>query len=74
MTKQLTKEQVNKKYKDKYVDVYPYYDYSTQRTMYEVRKVYQSIHENTTLGQDVGTEMEYRRQKGLDDENDYYYN
>ena len=61
MNKQLTKEQVNKKYKDKYIDIYPHYDYSTRKTMYEVRKVYQSIHENTTLGQDVGTEMEYRR-------------
>lgn len=57
----LTKEQVNKKYKDKYVDFYGTFDYSTKEYVYEIRKVYKEIHENTTLGQDVGTSLEYCR-------------
>ena len=52
----LTTEQVNKKYKGKYINVYK--DYTG---LYEVRKVYREIHENTTLGEDVGTLLEYRR-------------
>lgn len=56
MYKTWTKEQINKKFKGKYVDVYKRYD-----GLYEVRKAYSVIHENTTLGEDVGTEMEYRR-------------
>lgn len=56
-----TKEQINKKYKGKYVDIYRIFDYSKQIDLYEVRKVYNKIHENTTLGEDVGTEMEYKR-------------
>lgn len=51
-----TKEQINKKYKGKYVDIYQDYD-----GLYEVRKVYKDIHENTIRGEDVGTEWEYRR-------------
>jgi len=54
--KKLTSEQVNKKYRGKYVDVYR--DYTG---LYEVRKVYKTIHENTTLGEDVGTAIAYRR-------------
>ena len=61
MTKLLTASQVQKKYKDKYIDIYQTYDYTDQRWMYEVRKVYSTIHENTTLGQDVGTTLEYTR-------------
>lgn len=57
----LTKEQVNKKYKDKYVEIYKTYDYTNQQWLYEVGKKYKDIHENTTLGQDVGTELEYMR-------------
>ena len=51
-----TKEQVNKKYVGKYVEIYKDYE-----GLYEVRKVYKDIHENTTRGEDVGTEFEYRR-------------
>lgn len=51
-----TKEQVNKKYAGKYVDIYKRYD-----GLYEVRKVYKEIHENTTRGEDVGTELAYTR-------------
>lgn len=57
----LTKEQVNKKYKGKYIEIYKTYDYTNQRWMYEVRKVHRKVWENTTLGEDVGTDMEYRR-------------
>ncbi len=52
----LTKEQINKKYKGKYVEFYKNFD-----KFYVVRKVYKAIHENTTLGEDVGTEFEYMR-------------
>ena len=61
MNKKLTKEQVNKKYQGKYVEMYSSYDYKTRKNLYEVRKVYGEIHENTTLGEDVGTSMEYMR-------------
>jgi len=54
--KTYTKEQVNKKYKDIYIDVYKNFD-----GLYEVRTTFKEIHENTTLGQDVGTELAYRR-------------
>ena len=57
----LTKEQVNKKYKGKYIEIYKDYDYKTHQIMYEVRKVHRKVWENTTLGEDVGTDMEYRR-------------
>lgn len=57
----LTKEQVNKKYKDKYIEIYKTYDYTNQQWLYEVGKQYKEIHENTTLGQDVGTSLEYCR-------------
>ena len=57
----LTKEQVNKKYKDIYVDIYRTYDYTNQQDKYEIRKTSKTIKENMTLGQDVGTELECRR-------------
>lgn len=63
MNTKLTQAQVNKRYRDKYVEVYQEYDYKNQRWMYEVRKVYKNIHENTTLGQDVGTSLAYCRQE-----------
>jgi len=56
-----TKEQINKKYAGKYIDIYKSYDYGEQKYIYEVRKVYNVIHENTTRGEDVGTDMEYCR-------------
>lgn len=57
----LTKEQVNKKYKGRYVEIMSTYDYATGQYMYEIIKSYKTIHENTTLGEDVGTSMEYCR-------------
>ena len=59
--KKLTKEQVNKKYKGKYIEIGKTYNYTEQKYLYEVRKVYEKIHENTTLGEDVGTNREYCR-------------
>ncbi|MBW1973786.1 MAG: hypothetical protein JRI44_13270 [Deltaproteobacteria bacterium] len=57
----LTKGQVNKKYKDIYIEIYKTYDYKNQCYLYEIRKTSKKIRENMTLGQDVGTELEYRR-------------
>jgi hypothetical protein len=57
----LTQAQVNKKYRDRYVEVRKTYDYQEQCWMYEIIHVYREIHENTTLGQDVGTPNEYCR-------------
>lgn len=62
--KKLTAKQINKRYKGKYVEIYqlPFWDKNKKgEQLYEVRKVYSEIHENTTRGEDVGTEMEYRR-------------
>jgi hypothetical protein len=59
--KTLTKEQVNKKYRGKYVEFIETYDYTTGKTMYEILNVYKTIHENTSLGEDVGTDLEYCR-------------
>ena len=59
--KQLTKDQVNKKYKDKYIEFSSVYDYINQQWFYEIWKVSKVIRENMTLGQDVGTELEYCR-------------
>jgi len=60
-TKNLTKEQVNNLYKGKYIKIIQSYDYDKKQTIYEVTKVYETIHENATLGEDVGTDMEYWR-------------
>lgn len=43
MTKKYTIEEINKKYKGKYVEIYKDCD-----GLYEVIKVYKEIHENTT--------------------------
>lgn len=62
--KKLTAKQINKKFKGKYVDIYklPSWDKNEKgEELYELRKVYSQIHENTTLGEDVGTPFEYRR-------------
>ena len=58
---QLTKEQVNKKYKGKYIQILSNYDYSKGINLYEVIKVSSTIKENMTLGEDVGTNLEYCR-------------
>jgi len=54
-------KQINKKYAGKYVDISKQFDYEKQVWDYTVNKAYKEIHENTTLGEDVGTSMEYRR-------------
>lgn len=54
-------KQIHKRYKDRYIEITETYDYINVKTVYEVIKSYKTIHENTTLGQDVGTELEYRR-------------
>lgn len=59
--KKLTLEQVQKKYKNKYILVSYSYDYSEGCNMYIVHKVSNVIKENMTLGQDVGTLLAYRR-------------
>jgi hypothetical protein len=59
--KTYTQQQINKKYAGKYVEVGKAYNYGEQRWDYEVRRVYAEIHENTTRGEDLGTELEYRR-------------
>jgi|TARA_R100000501_G_C2631210_1_gene127118 hypothetical protein len=63
MEKTLTKEQVNRKYKGRYIEMREKPSYLTEsgKTEYEIIRTYKEIHENTTLGEDVGTEMEYRR-------------
>jgi hypothetical protein len=61
MSKPMTKEQVNKKYKGQYVEVTKQYDYQKQAWEYTIQCAYRSIRENTTLGEDVGTEFEFRR-------------
>ena len=59
--KKYTLKEIQTKYNGKYVDVYRVLDYSAGDVRFEVRKVYNTIHENTTLGQDVGTELAYTR-------------
>lgn len=59
--KALTKAQVNKKYKGKYIEVLESYDYSLGVNLYEVVKVSSTIRENMTLGEDVGTSLAYCR-------------
>jgi hypothetical protein len=59
--KKLTQEQVNKKYKGKYIEVIRTYDYEKQQNLYEVVKTSKVIKENMTLGEDLGTSLKYRR-------------
>ena len=62
MNKKLfTLEQVQKKYKNKYIEVNRRLDYASGEVRFEVLRAYSVIHENTTLGQDLGTELAYRR-------------
>ena len=61
MEKLLTKEQVNKRYRGRYIEVYSTYDYTNQCKMYRIIRTFGKIHENTTLGEDVGTALAYRR-------------
>jgi hypothetical protein len=57
----LTQKQVNKKYKGKYISFQSSYNYQTGQNEYSNIKCFKTIHENTTLGEDVGTSFEYRR-------------
>ena len=59
--KTLTKEQVNKKYKGRYVEMLKTYDYEKEQSLYEIIKTSKTIRENMTLGEDVGTSLEYCR-------------
>ena len=61
MCKKITKGQVHKKYVNRYIEFNSTYDYSKQEWLYEVNKTSKTIRENMTLGQDVGTAMEYCR-------------
>lgn len=60
----LTLKQVQKKYKGRYIDVRKCPSWDTNEKdeqLYEVRKAYREIHENTTLAEDLGTEQAYKR-------------
>lgn len=57
----MTQSQVNKKYKGQYVEFTKQYDYKKQVWDYTIQCAYRSIRENTTLGEDVGTLLEYTR-------------
>ena len=57
----MSKEEVNKKYCGKYVEITKSYNHIKERNEYVVLKAYSKIRENTTLGEDVGTPMEYCR-------------
>jgi hypothetical protein len=57
----MSKNEVNKKYRGKYVEIEKSYDHIKKCYEYIVLKSYNKIRENTTLGEDVGTPMEYCR-------------
>jgi hypothetical protein len=57
----MNKDEVNKKYCGKYVEITKSYDHIKKCHEYIVLKSYSEIRENTTLGEDVGTPMEYCR-------------
>ena len=59
--KLLTLDQVQKKYKDIYVSINRIMDWESSDVRFEVLKTSKVIKENMTLGQDVGTNMAYRR-------------
>jgi len=59
--KTYTQKQINTKYKGKYIEVSKRYDYENDEYRYTVGKTYKVIHENTTLGEDVGTLLAYSR-------------
>ena len=57
----MKKNEVNKKYRGKYVEIKKSYDHIQKCYEYIVLKSYNKIRENTTLGEDVGTPWEYCR-------------
>lgn len=60
-TKLLTREEMNKKYKWKYVMFYRVFDYDKKVDMFEIRKTSKTIKKGMTLWEDVGTSYEYTR-------------
>jgi hypothetical protein len=52
MNKQLTAEQLIKRYKGKYIDVYPTFDYMEHRWFYKVMGVSKTLRENYNLPED----------------------
>lgn len=59
--KQLTAKEINKRYKNVYVQVNETYNENERQWLYEVVKTSKTIRENMTLGQDVGTALAYTR-------------
>lgn len=57
----MTQKQVNKKYKGIYVEFNQTYCYTNNQWLYEIIRTSKVIRENMTLGEDVGTSMEYCR-------------
>ena len=57
----MSKDEVNKKYRGKYVEIEKSYDHIQKCYKYIVLKSYSKTRENTTLGEDVGTPLEYCR-------------
>lgn len=57
----MTLTQVNKKYKGKYIQFEKRWDFEKRQFNYKVLKAFSQIRENTTLGEDVGTSLEYCR-------------
>jgi len=58
--KKLTLKQVNKKYAGRYIEFSkcPAWDTNEKdERLYEVGRTFEEIHENTTLGEDVGTDF-----------------
>ena len=48
-----TKEQLLKKFKNKYIEVYRHYDYSTKESTFEVRSIKKECWENHNLPEDI---------------------
>jgi hypothetical protein len=61
MTKKYTKQQINKKYKGRYIEFIRTYDYTNNQDLYEIIKTSKNVRENMTLGEDVGTSLEFCR-------------
>ena len=61
MAKQYSAKEINRKFKGVYVEVISSYDYPKNCDMFEIVKKSKTIRENMTLGEDLGTPMEYCR-------------
>lgn len=61
MPKLYTQSQINKKYKDQYIQVTRHFDYSSGEARFTVHKVSSVIKENMSLGKDIGTPLAYTR-------------